>query len=408
MAAVSQKVNCLLLDLNSYFASCEQQAQPRLRGKPVAVVPLLADTTSCIAASYEAKAFGVKTGTQVGEAKKMCPGLVLVEAHHELYVRYHHEILKAVESCWPIEKVLSIDEMSCVLTGSRQDLSLAIELSQKIRTAIQTQVGSELKCSIGIATNQFLAKVASDMQKPNGLTVILKEDIPKKLLSLKLQDMPGIGPRMEKRLNQQGIWTMEKLYACSKEKMRAVWGGVVGERFYYLLRGEEIVLPTSHSHSMSHQHVLPPNMRTPTLALSILQKLLIKGVTRLRKEKYFAKALSIQIKYLQPNGFYWEFQKKFQETQDTFFLINLLNQEGKKIPKGKPLRVTIVLSELVAGEAHQFNFFEDTNRYDLLDAIDNIQGKYGKEVLKFGVQQGFQDAAPVRIAFQRVPDLDEF
>src|SRR5882672_590742 len=91
-------VNWLFLDLNAYFASVEQQVQPALRGKPVAVVPMLADNTCCIAASYEAKAFGIKTGARVGDAKKLCPGLHLVEAVHALYVRYHHAIVEAVES----------------------------------------------------------------------------------------------------------------------------------------------------------------------------------------------------------------------------------------------------------------------------------------------------------------------
>ena len=102
-------LNWLFVDLNSYFASVEQDARPELRGRPVGVVPMLADTTVCIAASYEAKAHGVKTGTVVAYAKKMCPGLVLVEARHEIYVEYHHRIVEAVESCLPVTAVLSID-----------------------------------------------------------------------------------------------------------------------------------------------------------------------------------------------------------------------------------------------------------------------------------------------------------
>src|SRR5215472_18349819 len=101
----------LHIDLNSFFASVEQQLHPEYRGKPLAVVPVMADTTCCIAASYEAKAFGVKTGTQVGEAKRMCRGIELVEARHELYVKYHNKIVTAVETCVPVTSVMSIDEM---------------------------------------------------------------------------------------------------------------------------------------------------------------------------------------------------------------------------------------------------------------------------------------------------------
>ena len=115
--AESERVQWLFLDLNSYFASVEQETRPELRRKPVAVVPMVADTTCCIAASYEAKAFGVRTGTGVKDAKQMCPGLRIVEARHELYVQYHHKIVEAVNTCVPVTAVVSIDEMACRLMG---------------------------------------------------------------------------------------------------------------------------------------------------------------------------------------------------------------------------------------------------------------------------------------------------
>jgi DNA polymerase-4 len=96
------KLRWLVADLNSYFASCEQQEEPSLRGKPVAVAPLMADTTCAIAASYSAKAYGVKTGTKIGDAKRMCPDLIVVQSRPKLYVEYHHLILDAIESCIPI------------------------------------------------------------------------------------------------------------------------------------------------------------------------------------------------------------------------------------------------------------------------------------------------------------------
>ena len=120
-------LNWLFVDLNSYFASVEQDDRPELRGRPVGVVPMMADTTVCIAASYEAKAYGVKTGTVVADAKRMCPGLVLVEARHEIYVDYHHRIVEAVESCLPVTAVCSIDEMACRLMGRERPLLAAME-----------------------------------------------------------------------------------------------------------------------------------------------------------------------------------------------------------------------------------------------------------------------------------------
>ncbi|MBL8521733.1 MAG: DNA-directed DNA polymerase, partial [Betaproteobacteria bacterium] len=159
----------LLVDFNSYFASCEQQVRPELRGRPVGVVPMLADTTCLIAASYEAKKFGVKTLTNVGEAKKRIPDIVLVVARHELYIDFHHRAIKAVDEVAPVREVLSIDEMVCDLPAGFKARDKAIELSAAIKRNMAEKVGEYLKVSIGIAPNTFLAKLASDMQKPDGL-----------------------------------------------------------------------------------------------------------------------------------------------------------------------------------------------------------------------------------------------
>ncbi|MGH9480975.1 MAG: DNA polymerase Y family protein, partial [Terriglobales bacterium] len=162
-------VEWLFLDLNAYFASVEQQERPELRGRPVAVVPLVTPNTVCIAASYEAKPFGVKTGVKIHQAQRLCPELMLVEARPRLYVEYHEAIVKAVESCVPIAHVMSIDEAACRLLGLERWLPNALAIAQAVKQAVRS-VGDTLRCSIGLAPNRYLAKVASDMQKPDGLT----------------------------------------------------------------------------------------------------------------------------------------------------------------------------------------------------------------------------------------------
>src|SRR5580698_8565728 len=146
-------VNWLFVDLNSYFASVEQQVRPELRGKPIAVVPVMADTTCCIAASYEAKAFGVKTGTIVGDAKRLCPELILVEGRHEIYAEFHKKIVDAVESCVPVTAVCSIDEMACRLMGRERLLLNALELGLRVKQRIKECAGPMLRSSVGLATN---------------------------------------------------------------------------------------------------------------------------------------------------------------------------------------------------------------------------------------------------------------
>jgi DNA polymerase-4 len=188
----TDQVQWLFLDLNAYFASVEQQERPELRGVPVGVVPVMADTTSLIAASYEAKAFGIKTGTGVAEAKILCPKIRLVEARHAQYVRYHHAVVEAVDSCVPVDAIASIDEMVCRLTGSQKEIPVAVALAEKIKRTIKEKAGAYLKSSIGLATNRFLAKLASDMQKPDGLTILKKSELPGSLYRLTPRDLPGI------------------------------------------------------------------------------------------------------------------------------------------------------------------------------------------------------------------------
>jgi DNA polymerase-4 len=263
-------LNWLFVDLNSYFASVEQEVRPDLRGRPVGVVPMKADTTVCIAASYEAKVFGVRTGTMVADAKRMCPDLVLVEARHELYVDYHHRIVEAVESCLPVTAVLSIDEMACRLMGRERPLLAALELGQRVKVAIREKVGPMLRSSVGLATNRYLAKVASDMEKPDGLVALPLDILPEALGLLTLRDLPGIGARTEKRLNEKGIRTMEELLALDCEKAGELWGSVWGERLWHWLRGQDFdMADTEHLKSLSHQHVLAPEMRSPEKAWAV-------------------------------------------------------------------------------------------------------------------------------------------
>ena len=167
----------LFVDFNAYFASVEQQINPALRGRPVGVVPVMAETSCCIAASYEAKAFGIKTGTSVADARKMCPEITLIVGKHEVYVDYHHRAVAAVERIAPVRQVMSIDEMECELTGSWRGREKAERIAMQIKQELQSTVGTCMRCSIGIAPNTMLGKLASDMQKPNGLPVLELLDI---------------------------------------------------------------------------------------------------------------------------------------------------------------------------------------------------------------------------------------
>lgn len=393
----------LFLDLNSYFASIEQELRPELRGKPVAVVPVMTDATCCIAVSHEAKKFGVKTGTMVSEARKLCPQISMIEARHKLYVEYHHAIVAAVESCLPVAVVMSIDEMACRLIGSEQALAKATAIAQTMKRAIREKVGSTLRCSIGLAPNRFLAKVASDMQKPDGLVVIQTSDLPQILYSLQLTDLPGVGPRMHQRLLVYGIRTVEQLCGLPKLQMKKIWRGIVGERFWHWLRGDDIAEPPTQKGTVGHSHVLPPTLRTEDGAYAVAQKLLQKATTRLRKMSYYAGGLVLSLRFVHDQS--WSAKTSMVECQDTLTMLEALQVLWQQRPAGKPLAVGATLFDLVPAHLHNLSLFEDPKRARLMHAIDSINAKFGTDKVYFGGIHGVKHAAPTRIAFTSIPDL---
>lgn len=397
----------LVLDFNAFFASCEQQMKPQLRGKPVAVVPVMADTTCAIAASYEAKKFGIKTGTIIKDAKKLCPELLIVQARHRIYIEYHNRLVSAVKSCIPVDSVLSIDEMACTLMGKQQKKENAIALALQIKKEIREQVGEHLKCSIGLAPNQFLAKTATDMQKPDGLVVIEEKDLPQCLYKLKLNDLVGIGRRMEPRLRKFGIDSVEKLCNANKSLLRRVWGGIEGERYYSQLRGEVVSRPPTHRSTISHSHVMSPEHRTMDGAYAVLHRLLQKAAMRLRYMEYAAGSMSIGVRFL--DGGKWRNEASFSFTQDTIVLIKIFDAlwDELKNKKYKPIKVYVAFYNLVPEELITPSFFEDYDKIKSLNtAVDKLNKKFGYGAAYYGGSHAALKSAPMRIAFTQIPDVE--
>ena len=404
-------LNSLLVDFNSYFASCEQQDRPELRGKPVGVVPMLADTTCLIAASYEAKAFGVKTLTNVGEAKKKIPHIELVVARHELYIDFHHKLVKAVDEIAPVREVLSIDEMVCDLPAGFKSVERAIGLSHAIKRNLAAKVGEYLKVSIGLAPNTFLAKLASDMQKPDGLVVLDEHDVPGKILHLPLRALSGIGKNMEERLNRHGINTIADLYRQTPTQLRTVWGGVGGERFHARLRGAEVHDFDHGMASISHSHVLAPELRNKDDACAVLNRLTQKAAMRLRKVVHYTSHIAIKVKFL--NGPSWENETKFLETQDTLDLLHAVDKLWLTYPRKKsltPLQVAVVLGGLSSEAAQSARLFDDLeqtgDKKKLNAAIDDLNLRFGKKAAYFGGAHRALDHGKIAIAFNHIPDVE--
>ncbi len=394
------EVRYLFLDMNAYFASVEQQDNPRLLGKPVCVVPVEAETTVCIAASYEARKCGVKTGTPVYEARRLCPGLFVVQARPRRYVEVHQKILKAVESVLPIEEVRSIDEMRFRLL--KNERPHARELALALKEAIRTQVGEHLLASVGGGPNRFLAKVATEIEKPDGLVLITKEDLPEILWTLKLTDLYGIGRRMEQRLNRLGIFTVRQLTEAPLELLRKAWGSVLGERMYWNLRGEDLPEIETHRRSFAHSHVLSPELRAPKKARRVAFRLLVKAAARMRKAGYAAGSLYLHLRFLEGED-YAAFTH-LTPTQATRTLAQAFSRLWPEHEHRKVLKASITLGHLVAHPGLSLFAAERKNQL-LSEALDKINARFGPDTVRPATLDLVGEVGEYRIAFDKIPDF---
>jgi len=398
--------------MNAFFASCEQQDNPKLRGRPVAVIPTNAETTACIAASYEAKEFGVRTGTPVWQARKMCPGLVCVTASHKRYVIMHNRILAAIQRVISVESVRSIDEMACRLVGDERKPEIATGIARRIKTEIREHAGDYMRCSIGIGPNVMLAKVAGDMHKPDGLTTLGDAEMPAALYRLKLTDFPGVGPRMERRLKLYGIFTVEQFCQAPARTLADVWGSkVLGERWYRTLRGEDVQDAPTQRQTVSHSHILPPDLRTDEGAYGVLMKLVHKAAARMRKIGYWCGSVSVGVSFMgetRGDSVWWGESARVPRCQDTPAILATAAQLWKlRIRDRKPFKVATVLSDLVpARSATPSLFDEDRKGESISHAMDDVNAEFGASVVYLGAMFGMRNAAPSRVAFTQIPDFD--
>jgi len=358
---------------------------------------------------YAAKRLGIKTGTLYKDAKKLCPNVIPVRARHALYTDYHDRILKTVDTCIPIEKIVSIDEVACRLMGREREIPAAREIAHKIKRALREQIGECITCSIGLASNVFLGKVGSDLQKPDGLVVLTPENLPDAILHLRLRDIYGIGRRMEERLNRAGIRSVADLWNAPSHRLRQIWGGIHGLLYYQMLHGVDIQPPSSsRTKSMSHQHVLEPELRNRAGAKNFSHHLLTKAAERLRHKNYFCHRLGLHLSWLGDQASWWD-EVDFHEARDTDFLLERLEHLWRRVPNYKPLTVSVVLMGLVPASGHQPDLFADNpRRHKLSSLVDNINDRYGRGAIGFGLMPSKVREFRGHAAFQRVPEAWEF
>jgi DNA polymerase IV len=416
----------LFLDLNSYFASVEQQLQPSLRGRPVIVAPVGSDTTVAIAASIEAKRYGIRTGTPVWEARRLCPEIVVTPARHRRYVEFHDAVVAEVERHVPVTRICSIDEMACRLLDNENDRAAAEALARRIKAGIARHVGERLTSSIGIAPNRLLAKLASDLQKPDGLVVFEAADLPRALYPLALREVTGIGPRMERRLQRDGINDLRQLCERRPREAGSAWGGTEGDRLWYLLHGVDLPEKPTRSRTIGHSHVLSPSKRGFEAARLTARRLALKAASRARRKAYRARLLVLHARW-EDDKTSWRTSVKLPGTQDSFVvlaaldrLLPRLREAGRGRDGGGQVRmigVTLAEIEPVAGE--QGSLFaaldpddplaRETRGLALSQAMDRINERWGRNAVSVGPASGGRlDRIGTKIAFGRIPELSEF
>jgi DNA polymerase-4 len=399
----------LTIDFNSFFASVEQQERPELRGRPVGIVPVMAETTGCVAVSLEAKAAGLKRNVRVADARRTCPDIVILEARPEVYINYHRRLKDIIASLTPEIEVQSIDEVTAKLHAmlSRTE---AEDLAKRIKRRIAEEAGPLLRSSIGIAPTWLLAKVASDMEKPDGLVILDDDEIPAKLLHLAPGDIAGIGPNIQRRLAEHGVTTMAQLFAAKKAEFRGIWGGVRGEQIWRLLHCEDLpFFEQKTGQSIGHGHVLPPTKRNHADALAVIHRLLQKAAMRLRHSRLYAGALSVSVDYMDQTS--WSESVRLTETQDTLQLTHALNELWRKLPakfaRRTPLRLGVHLTDLIDLRIHTPDLFEENTAHAhgrLFEAVDHLNKVFGKNTVYLGGAHGATKDAPMRIAFTRIPE----
>jgi len=402
---------CFFLDMNSFFASVEQQDNKELRGRPVMVVPVAVESTSAIAASYEAKALGISTGTSVRTARRIYPAIEIVAARPHRYMEYHRNIVEALNGHFVDIKPLSVDEMACGIDCLHRTRESEHRLAGEVKKHIHDDVGEWMRCSVGIAPNVFLAKVASDRQKPNGLTIFDTDTLEESLCALNLLDLPGIGAQMAGRLAQHNIRTVRELWNASPADLRRAWGSVVGARWYYMLRGNREVdygmEQSAVRKSVGHSHVLPPEFRTERGVQDILLKLLSKCLKRLRGYGQAAGSVQISFKYRHTRTYadygWSNGSRKHLPANDELTWLPIIRGLLASIP---PLRAEytpsyagIVFGDLIASQDMNLSLFEDTvGRGRLFEAVDGLNTKRENAVSMANVHS-LRKEAPFRIPF---------
>lgn len=407
----------LFVDMNSFFASCEQQDNYWLRGRPVGVCVYTGRKGCIIAPSIEAKARGIKTGMRLDEAMILCPELVPIETHPARYREYHVRIVEVLRTFSDDVVPKSIDEAVVDLTNYQLVYKDMQQTALAIKHAIRQKVGDWLRCSIGIAPNVFLAKLASDIQKPDGLTVITPDTIDQVLQTLSLTDLPGIGDRMADRLQAGGVHTPLELRYASPEHLRAVCKSIIGWHWHLRLNfGGEVDLDTSADNkSMSAMRTVSTDQRnTPERLEELVQSLCLTLERRMVNKGVFCQDMSFSCRY--QNGKTYNYEVRFSEPKqdgpELFAIIQARLLMFQNVNQCEPVlnehlrSVSVSVFRFIPAEAVPLSLFgNDTRKDKFRQTLYDLKAKFGPDKLLRATELRDDPAYRDVIGFGNIKDL---
>ena len=386
----------LHIDMNAFFASVEQQSNPELRGKPIAVIGAAKRTivTTC---SYEARAFGVKTGMNSWEARKMCPELIFVIGNNRKYTYTSTLIFQIMRDFTPLVEVSSIDEAFLDVTGCLSLFGPPQRIAGLIKGRIREQFG--LTCSVGIAPNKLLAKLASDMQKPDGLTAIVKADIPRVLERVPIKDICGIGAKTQTKLAKFGIRTCGDLGRFPVDILRRTFG-VIGERLHQMGLGQDDspVVPDAEAEevkSVGHSTTLDRDISERQEILRFLLQLSEMVGRRARRYQVAGRTVTLTVRYQDFTTFSrQESRGSYTNNSEEIYQASVKILDGIDI--AQPIRLLGVKISNLRHHTEQLPLFPaERKKARLASAMDHVNNKFGDFTVTFGSLLGKETGSRV-------------
>ncbi len=377
----------LHIDMNSYFASVEQMDHPEYRGKPIAVGGSPGTRSIVVAASREAKKYGVGVGMTHIEARQACPQIQFVDGNPERYASITQSFFDVCKRYTDRIDVYSIDEVFMDVTGWVQDWQGAINVGKQMKAYLAAEVSPHLTCSVGIARNRALAKMASDMQKPDGMIVITDEDVATVLEWVEISDIFGIGPRMKVRLADIGIATLKQLGQYPVSALQKYFGPNIGIYLSQLGQGiDHSVVPSIYEYaetkSMGHTYTLPRDTINRDEIYDVLLRLSEKVGRRLRRDGYRGRHLWTYLRWSDFSG-RAEGLTLQRYIDDGFELYALAREIIDEWPLEQPVRLVGVGTSMLIKDCKQLPLLAQDRRRDrLVSAQDLINNRFGERAIK--------------------------